>query len=285
MNLFNTMHWLDLTLLGILVVGAILGLMSGVVRQIVRLVSYLGSVYATTYLHDPVVEFMRSRINVDDLLNDTPDVVGTTVPRAVCFSFTLVIVYLIVFIMTHLVQRWIKTVLVSQADQHAQTAVRALGLQTLDRLAGAAIGVAMAGVLAGVALLGLALYPDERVQASVAGSKFQRGMLKGAQSVLYAIPQKHKDELNQAVARLERAALNVGSDVGSLGFREATDRITSASSKVEQIRERAHNLATGSEDLAKQVASEISVPRVGLESPPRLLVSLERCVLKSGGFF
>jgi uncharacterized membrane protein required for colicin V production len=215
-------HWLDAAILVVLVLGALLGACTGVLRQLVRLLTYLAALYATTQLHEPVAEFLSVQFQEPGFLKG-PSGLGLSPHRVASFGATLFVVYLGLFLVTLLFQKVVKGLFL----QGQGTAVKALGLQTLDRLGGAAVGCLLAAVLACTAVLGLALYPDPQVQTSLSGSQLRPTFLKGARAALAAIPQAYQDELDQGLRQLEQAGRNLVGDLDAGGLPRATGAIPS----------------------------------------------------------
>src|SRR3954447_9279191 len=55
-------HWLDVSLVVIILIGAAFGARHGVLKAVVRLIRYVVAMYAAVYLHEPVVAFLRDRL-------------------------------------------------------------------------------------------------------------------------------------------------------------------------------------------------------------------------------
>jgi uncharacterized membrane protein required for colicin V production len=223
MSALEGIHWLDATIVVVLVLGALLGACTGALRQLVRLATYVAALYAALHLHEPVAEFLAVQFREPGFLRGSAPA-GLSGPRVASFAGTLFVVYLGLFTVTVLFQKAVKALF----SQGRGTAIKALGLQTLDRLLGAAVGAVLAAILTGTAVLGLSLYPDQRVQTSLAGSQLRPAFLKGARAALAAIPQKHRNELNDALRWLDQAARGLGQDLRSQGPHDAADLVTGA---------------------------------------------------------
>jgi uncharacterized membrane protein required for colicin V production len=226
MNMLQSIHWLDASLVSVAAAGALVGAWRGVLRQTVRLVTYVISFYATLYLHDPVVEFIRAHLRE----------VADQIPQLQSFLATWLASYLAVFAVTVVFQRGLKKLFLKPEDRQITTALDAVGLRPLDRWLGAGVGAVLATLLAGAGLFGLALQNDAQVEAHLAGSRLRPQVLRVTQAVLVAVPAEQQKALANAV---EAAFVSVGRDVTAQTARQATEKIEKATEVLRKTTEAA----------------------------------------------
>ena len=87
MYLFDTIHWLDLTVLAVAILAAALGAWRGVLRQTDRLLLFVASFYAAFHLHAPVKAAVQPCL----------DKIGLEVPNLHSYLGTFMLVYLPLF--------------------------------------------------------------------------------------------------------------------------------------------------------------------------------------------
>ena len=97
-----------------------------------------------------------------------------------------------------------------------------MGLGPADRSLGAALGVLVACLLMGSALVGLASQSKPAIEKALAGSTRRPYLLDGMQGALAAVPQRCKEELGVAVEQLRAAGKTVAEDLANDGVRTAT---------------------------------------------------------------
>jgi uncharacterized membrane protein required for colicin V production len=202
----------------------LIGAWRGVLRQTVRLITYVVSFYATLYLHDPVVEFIRAHLRE----------VADQIPPLQSFLATWLAAYLAVFAVTAAFQRGLKKLFLKPEDCQITSALDAVGLRPLDRWLGAGVGAVVATLLAGVGLFGLALQNDPGVETQLAGSRLRPHVLRATQAVLVAVPAEQQKALADAV---EAAFVSVGRDVTTQTTRQATEKIEKTTEAIRKTTE------------------------------------------------
>src|SRR5262245_2489933 len=108
------MNWLDITILVMLGIGGVLGLISGLLWQVARLVIFGVSLYVTIYYHGPVADFLKANLSSGQ----------PAVMTGLAYFFTFIGTYLVLFLVTALIER----------------AVRAMKMKWMDRLLGGVLG-------------------------------------------------------------------------------------------------------------------------------------------------
>jgi membrane protein required for colicin V production len=171
------MHWLDFVLLLALGIGALLGLKSGLLWQVARIVGFCISIYACINYHTVAADWLTQNVNG---LNET-----TT--RLLSYLVTFLAVYTVCMLITYALER----------------VLRAAKLKPMDRILGAVFGVLKAGLLAGAVLMGVVLYAPG-ADEPIAESKIAPVLLEGMRVVIVAVPQRYKENLSDALERLKK---------------------------------------------------------------------------------
>jgi membrane protein required for colicin V production len=109
------MHWLDVTLLALLAIGAGLGFWSGLIMQVARLLSFGLSIYLTFLLNEPVTNLLNERLAPDANVN---------LLHGIAYVAVFFVVYVALFALSRLIHK----------------VAHATKLETLDRLGGALLG-------------------------------------------------------------------------------------------------------------------------------------------------
>ncbi|HEX3314318.1 MAG TPA: CvpA family protein [Gemmataceae bacterium] len=171
------MHWLDTTLLLLLVCGALLGFRSGLLWQVARIVSLVGGGYATVLFHEQAVALVRER-----LLQGADDRVVDVVAYA--------IIFVVVYGSLLLIGRGCKAL------------ISMLGLGWIDGFLGAALGAAKATILlAGLCLLAGRVHHPE-VEQALAQSTLASQFADGMEKTLALVPDDAKRNLADTVTQL-----------------------------------------------------------------------------------
>src|SRR5262245_15566138 len=94
------MYWLDTTLLAIIGLGAVLGLWSGFLSQVERLVSLALPVYLTIVANDYAVSLLK-----EGLFRDT----DARIIQTIAYVLVFLAVYLVMYLLTRLVHHSMRT--------------------------------------------------------------------------------------------------------------------------------------------------------------------------------
>ena len=138
------MHWLDIILILALVLGGLLGLRSGLLWQVARIVIFLAAVYACIHHHEYARDWLEQHFTG---LN-----AGTTWLAA--YVVTFLGVCLAGFLVTWILEYFL----------------RAAHLKPLDRLLGGLIGILKTALICGALLTGVVLYGSESTRETVGRS-------------------------------------------------------------------------------------------------------------------
>jgi uncharacterized membrane protein required for colicin V production len=168
------MHWLDISILVVLGIGAAMGFWSGLLWQVARVVSLAVSIYLAILANTPLAEWSGRH---------WPDV-NPAVSRVVGFVAVFVLAYLILYLLT----------------RGLHNAIKAARLETLDRVLGGLLGAlkmaALAACICGL-LSALEVGRDWFAQAPIA-----RQFAQGTESAIAWIPQSSRDRLDEGVQQV-----------------------------------------------------------------------------------
>jgi membrane protein required for colicin V production len=192
------MHWLDITLLIVLGIGALLGVRSGLLWQIARIVTFGVAIYVCLYYHDYAASLIAPY-----LLEGTPPTVATVAGYVVTFLG----VYLVLYGITLILEKGLKVA----------------KLKTMDRLLGAGLGILKAGLLAGAVLMGAAVFGTPQTDQMLAESRFAPVFLQVMRGVIVAVPQDYKDQLSAALERIKQAGVDRAQELGGAAARNAIE--------------------------------------------------------------
>jgi uncharacterized membrane protein required for colicin V production len=175
------MFWLDTTIVALLVLGAILGAISGLLWQVARIVCVAVSVYAAILLNEWATNLLQEAL----LKGAEP-----AVARALAYLGVFIAVF---FVLYHVV--WL-------LDQ----AIRAVRLEPVDRLLGAGMGALKMALLVAAVCLGLSAYPNPTTKEVLEKSTLAPVLAEGMEMVLLVIPQEYKTELCNGLKNLREYA-------------------------------------------------------------------------------
>src|SRR5437763_7417390 len=161
------MHWLDFVLILVLGIGGLLGLRSGLLWQVARIVIFAGAVYCCINYHEIPTGWIKNNFT------------GLTEPT------TWLVAYIVTFLGVCLAGFLITFVL--------ECFLRAAHLKLIDRLLGALFGVLKAALLCGGVLTGIVLYGPPQSKEAIGDSTLAPQMLEGMRYVLALVPEKVKE--------------------------------------------------------------------------------------------
>lgn len=174
------MHWLDVTLLTTLAVGAVLGFVSGLFMQIARLATLAVAVITSILYHEEATNILRSWV----LSDAQPGVV-----QACAYVSVFLVVYIILFLVTRLLRTWL----------------RATDLALPDRLLGAMLGAGKIALLGGVVCLLLRHAPHPAAQDWLEHSTLAPVFAHGMEQTVAMIPEDCKQPVLDSFRKLQEA--------------------------------------------------------------------------------
>jgi uncharacterized membrane protein required for colicin V production len=172
------MHWLDITILITLAVGAGMGFWTGLLWQVARVVSLVLSAYLAIQINAEVAGWIAGQ---------WPDS-GPAVQRIAAFLGVFLFVYIILYLLTRL----------------AHQAIKASNLETWDRVLGALLGAAKmtavaACICAVLASLALPIFQEWFDKATIAPA-----LAKGTKAVVGWVPQSYHDRIDDGVTQVRQ---------------------------------------------------------------------------------
>ena len=179
------MHWLDFTLLALVLLGAALGYWSGLIMQIARLICLAIAIYATLVLNEPVTRLLHDHVIRDAHIN---------LVRGISYALVFLVAYLVLFALSRLLYKLVKE----------------SKLEVLDRLAGGALGaiktvLILAPICALLAYLALPTTEEWMNRSTIAPA-----FAKGVHVAAVLIPENYKHQAQESVdhvrQRLQREA-------------------------------------------------------------------------------
>lgn len=184
------MHWLDVTILVALGIGAAFGFWSGLLWQIARVVGLLISLYLAIASNTPFADW------IGEHWKDT----SSALCRVIAFVVVFLIVYLFLYWITHL----------------AHKAIKASKLEMVDRILGSLLGMVkmaamISGICAGLAALGIPLTRDWLEQSTLAPH-----FARSADLMVALVPAEFRervdDNLHQARDQIQKKVTDAALD-------------------------------------------------------------------------
>lgn len=174
------MYWLDGILLVGICIGALLGARSGFLQQFGRIAGLAVAFYTAFITNDLATRFL-----LDYVLINTEEYIARILAYLIVF-FSL---YLSVFYATRLVQKLIK----------------AVHLDSVDRMLGAVVGAAKMTLLLAVLCLGLTHFPHPKSEEVVSRSVLAPALANGLEMVVQAIPAYYRDRIHEGVETVQQS--------------------------------------------------------------------------------
>lgn len=179
------MNWMDLVILSLLALGVGLGVRTGFIWTLGKLVALVAAVIATAWFHEPVGNYLART-----MANDTG-------ARLLSYSLTFALAYGAVYVVTWLIEwkvRKVKT------------------LKVTDRVLGGAIGLVKTGFILGATLMGFAVYAIAPVEEPMTESFMAKYLVMGMQKVIVAVPDHYRQDLSKFTDRCYDYAKNRAAD-------------------------------------------------------------------------
>lgn len=175
------MHWLDTTIVAVLLIGAVLGFLTGFLWQVARIAGLVLSAYCSATLHEPSCQLVR------DVFKDG----DARIVSAAAYVLVFVLVYLGLYV----------------CAMALKAAIRAADLENLDRLAGAVLGLAKSALLAGAVCLLLQYWSHPMTRDWMAQTKIAPAMAQAMEQGIALVPHEYKQSVLEGFSDLrERLA-------------------------------------------------------------------------------
>jgi len=191
------MHWLDITLLVVLGIGALFGVIKGLLWQVARIVTFAVAIYSCIYLHDPATALLQERL---------PDV-----PVWILHLFTYVGIFLGVYLVLYGITKLL------------EKGLKKSKLKTADRLLGLGFGVLKASLVAGAVLMLVTLLSVQAIDTTLAESRVAPVLLQEMRVIIVLVPQDCKDEFAAGLERIRKAGEEKAREAGAAAARKAVD--------------------------------------------------------------
>lgn len=191
------MHWLDITLLIVLALGALLGARRGLLWQVARILTFALAIYVCIYYHDTVAAW------IGPYLRDASAVVVSVLAYVAAF----LAVYLVCYGLTMLVE----------------AGVKAAKLKTTDRVLGAALGALKAALLSGAVMMGLAVAGVPHTDGAIGQSYVAQVELQMMRGVIVAVPAEYKEQFAEARDRIQKAGTEKAKELADEAARKAIE--------------------------------------------------------------
>lgn len=178
------MNWVDAGVFALLLSGAALGFIRGLLHQIARLVTLPLSCYCAIYYHGWAFILLEPYMS-DNL-------------AGIC---SYVLVFLVVLLGLNIVLNL------------ADAAMRTTSLKFYDRLLGAALGGIIGVFMSGMLLYGMAIFPVNGFDRSIKQSKTGVPLLQFTRSSAMLIPQSIRDRVKYTIDQLKKEASEEVEDI------------------------------------------------------------------------
>ena len=224
------MHSLDIAIVIILAGSALMGARSGLINQVIRLCTYVAAVYGSIYLHKPVADWLQDNLTGSLSTESAPFAANAL---AYVVSFPLLFAGLV--LATHFARQFCRTAFRPSGSPEMQLVAQTMFPSLLNRALGAVVSTVMMALTLGAALAALALVPMPQLEAKLAGSHLRLPLVQAVQTVIVAIPQKDKDALTEAIARLTSKGSSMGGEFLGQGLQGVSGELNNLSNRLDQL--------------------------------------------------
>jgi membrane protein required for colicin V production len=176
------MFWLDTVILVTLGAGTLFGALSGMLRQVARLVGFGLALYGSIYFNATATQWLG---------NNLMEEADPRVVRAAAYVGVFLGVLLVVMLVTALLDR----------------ALVAAKLKPMDRLLGAGLGLVKTALILGALLMGIVLYAQPGPDGVMSKSVLAGHMVRAMDRLVVAIPGEFKQAVQTELGRLNLANL------------------------------------------------------------------------------
>jgi membrane protein required for colicin V production len=191
------MFWLDTTILVVLGGAALLGLRSGLVKQIARVVGFVAALFGSIFFHGAAADWLQQNV----MKGTDPQATGTTAYVGVFLG-----IYLAFFFTAMLIERFLK----------------AVKLNWVNRLAGGVTGAGKAALIMGALFMAVISFPNPVTDDVIKQSRGAPVLAAGAGLALKLVPKQYTDDLQNGLNKLQQEAEQQGKDVEAKEAKAAT---------------------------------------------------------------
>lgn len=171
------MNWIDIGILVLATGGVILGCYSGLLQQVGRIVNLIASTYITLYFHESLAVHLVQA-----------DVAGGIEAGIISFMMTFLASYVLLNLVLYIIQ----------------VVTEATPLRFIDRVLGGVIGLVKGVFIAGILLMGIAMYPNPEVSRDIHHSVGGEMLLTTVERSVILVPDHLTDRLHETYQLMKR---------------------------------------------------------------------------------
>jgi membrane protein required for colicin V production len=179
------MYWLDIAILGVLLLAAVFGAQSGLLGQVARLLALALALYGSVQLNGAVTGWLEPSF---------PPEAAAWLPQLIAYAVVFLAIYVSLLALTMLLEHGVKV---------AQ-------MQGVNRSLGAVLGVVKAGLIVGLVVLGLTTYLPSVCGETIEKSSLAVFLRQSVQRTFDAVPQPYRDNILAQLRQLEELGAGEG---------------------------------------------------------------------------
>ena len=191
------MHWLDITILVVLGGAAVLGIRSGLVKQIARVVGFITALFGSIFFHGATADWLQQNV----MKGTDPQATGAT-----AYVADFLGIYLAFFLTAMLVERFLK----------------AVKLNWVNRLAGGVTGAGKAALIMGALFMAVISFPNPLTDDVIKQSRGAPVLAAGAGLALKMVPKQYTDDLQNGLNKFQQEADQQTKDLEAKETKAAT---------------------------------------------------------------
>jgi uncharacterized membrane protein required for colicin V production len=169
------MNWIDIILFLVLAGGTTLGVFSGFIWQLARIISLIVAIYVTFLIQPFISSWLVGRMSNPFLAN------------LICYIVIFAVIYLILFFIVYFIEKSI-----SKAE-----------LTPLDRIFGAILGLLKISLICGTVLLGMVVHPGSGMNNSLKNSFFTPILLQYTKGVVFLMPRDYRGKVRYFIRQVQ----------------------------------------------------------------------------------
>jgi uncharacterized membrane protein required for colicin V production len=169
------MYWLDIAILAVVILATLLGVRTGFVGQVARLLALGVALFGAVRLNAWATPLLERSVFQEAVFADAP----AWLPRATAYAAVFLAIYVVLLSITLLLER----------------GVRAAQVQWLNRTLGAGLGALKAGLILGILFLAAAAYAPDLSQEPLDKSSLAPHLSGGVKRLFEAVPEEYRESL------------------------------------------------------------------------------------------
>jgi len=171
------MNWYDVIFISALILGGVLGALSGFIWQIANIIAIIISVYLSIIIHNPIALWLGAQSSNPFLAK-----VGV-------FLFVFICLYLILFFIIWFIER----------------SVKKNNLKLFDRILGGILGCLKTALICGTILMGVVFYSVGRLQPPLKNSFLAPYLLDFTRRTVFIMPQSYQKQVKHFIELINEA--------------------------------------------------------------------------------